>query len=288
VNDTPTETEVTSPSGLDLLRVPFPEDQISKLPRVSCKACRDRNCTNQDHRYIKCQVCKAWITSAHIHLDYVGHAEITDRLLNADPHWYWEPLAVDERGLPAFDRFGGLWIKLTVCGVTRLGYGDAKGKEPGGDAIKEAIGDALRNAAMRFGAGLDLWAKSDLHAREADAEQEPERPAQQQRQQQARPPRQGAVQRTRGPAPGDEQWQTPPPTPEPPELPDPTKDYKGWLDAVSKAMTEATDQATLGVLRALIKKQVDAGILGGPDREVLVNAYTVRWAELGGNAARAV
>jgi hypothetical protein len=34
--------------------------------------------------------------------------------------------------------------------------------------VKEAIGDALRNAAMRFGAALDLWAKSDL--REAQAE----------------------------------------------------------------------------------------------------------------------
>jgi hypothetical protein len=34
--------------------------------------------------------------------------------------------------------------------------------------VKEAIGDALRNAAMRFGAALDLWAKSDL--REAQTE----------------------------------------------------------------------------------------------------------------------
>ena len=33
----------------------------------------------------------------------------------------------------------------------------------GGDAIKEVIGDALRNAAMRFGAALDLWHKGDLH-----------------------------------------------------------------------------------------------------------------------------
>ena len=61
------------------------------------------------------------------------------------------------------DNFGGMWIKLTVCGVTRLGYGDAQGKE-GGNAIKEAIGDALRNAAMRFGAALELWHKGDLHA----------------------------------------------------------------------------------------------------------------------------
>jgi hypothetical protein len=29
--------------------------------------------------------------------------------------------------------------------------------------VKEAIGDALRNAGMRFGAALDLWHKGDLH-----------------------------------------------------------------------------------------------------------------------------
>jgi hypothetical protein len=96
-------------------------------------------------------------------LSYVGHAALTDRLLDADPHWNWEPLAFSPDGLPLIDVLGGMWIKLTVCGVTRIGYGDAQGKE-GPNAIKEVIGDALRNAAMRFGAALDLWHKGDLHA----------------------------------------------------------------------------------------------------------------------------
>jgi hypothetical protein len=60
-----------------------------------------------------------------------------------------------------------LWIRLTICGVTRLGYGDSQGKR-GGNAVKEAIGDALRNAGMRFGAALDLWHKGDF----ADAQVE--------------------------------------------------------------------------------------------------------------------
>jgi hypothetical protein len=106
------------------------------------------------------------------HLDYVGHAALTDRLLDADPEWSWEPFALTPEGLPALDRNGGLWIKLTVCGVTRPGYGSADGKS-GGDAIKEIIGDALRNAAMRFGAALDLWHKGDLHADEADNDDAP-------------------------------------------------------------------------------------------------------------------
>lgn len=118
--------------GLLKLREPFPPNQISYLPKGGAK------------------------------LAYVGHAALTDRLLDADPEWVWEPLAINTNGLPVMDELGGMWIRLTVCGVTRLGYGHA-GSKTGGDAIKEVIGDALRNAAMRFGAALDLWHKGDLH-----------------------------------------------------------------------------------------------------------------------------
>jgi hypothetical protein len=98
-----------------------------------------------------------------VFLDFVGHAATTDRLLQVDPAWTWEPVAFDERGLPRLDENGGLWIRLTVCGVTRLGYGDSGGKK-GPNAIKEAIGDAIRNSSMRFGVAIDLWAKEDLTA----------------------------------------------------------------------------------------------------------------------------
>lgn len=117
--------------ALAALREPFPPEQIGKLPKGG------------------------------VMLDFVGHAALTARLLSVDPLWSWEPLALDERGLPAFDNAGGLWIKLTVAGMTRLGYGDSGGKQ-GANAVKEAIGDALRNAGMRFGAALDLWSKEDL------------------------------------------------------------------------------------------------------------------------------
>ena len=132
---------MTTETGLALLREPFPEHQISHLPKGG------------------------------VMLAYVGHAALTDRLLTADPTWTWEPLALDERGLPALDDSGGLWIRLTVCGITRIGYGDA-GQKKGGDAMKERIGDALRNAAMRFGAALELWHKGELHAPEPLPEDE--------------------------------------------------------------------------------------------------------------------
>jgi hypothetical protein len=101
------------------------------------------------------------IPKGGIQLDYVGHAALTKRLLETDLEWSWEPFAVGEDGLPKLDDKGGLWIRLTVCGITRIGYGDA-GNSKGTNAVKEAIGDALRNAGMRFGAALDLWHKGDL------------------------------------------------------------------------------------------------------------------------------
>lgn len=147
-------------TGLDLLRVPFPAHHISKLPKPT-KAQTDE-VRNDYKKGERCTVCGGWHHPKVVHLDYVGHAALTDRLLDADHGWSWEPLSIGSDGLPVIDESGGLWIRLTVCGVTRLGYGDAQGKT-GGDAMKERIGDALRNAAMRFGAALDLWHKGDLH-----------------------------------------------------------------------------------------------------------------------------
>jgi hypothetical protein len=140
-----------------LLRSTFPPNVVGKLPRIICPKCRDaRSKACDEHPKSKCRDCGNFITPRHIHLDYVGHAEVTDRLLQADPEWVWEPMALTDAGLPAVDGNGGLWIRLTVAGVTRVGYGHADGKT-GADAVKEAIGDALRNAAMRFGVALDLW-----------------------------------------------------------------------------------------------------------------------------------
>lgn len=147
------------------LREPFPAHHISKLPKESRAQREERE--RDRSKGVSCQLCGGWHHKNAVHLDYVGHAALTDRLLDTDPLWSWEPISFAQDGLPAFDQNGGLWIKLTVCGVTRLGYGNADGKS-GGDAVKEIIGDALRNAAMRFGAALDLWHKGDLHPEESE------------------------------------------------------------------------------------------------------------------------
>lgn len=114
-----------TPENAEALRKPFARSSIGSLPKGGAQ------------------------------LDFVGHAVVTDRLLMVDPAWSWEPFALDANGLPAVDQRGNLWIKLTVCGVTRIGVGDGK-------SSKELIGDALRNAAMRFGVALDLWSKEEL------------------------------------------------------------------------------------------------------------------------------
>lgn len=145
------------------LRTPFKPEQIGKLPRSTCKDCADwkKNCTK--HSKSRCSDCGAWI-GPHIHLDYVGHAAVTDRLLTVDPKWSWEPVAYADNGLPLItnnDTEAELWIRLTVDGVTRLGVGTCtKGSF---EQSKQLISDALRNAAMRFGVALDLWSKEDLH-----------------------------------------------------------------------------------------------------------------------------
>ena len=156
--------------ALKRLREPFPENQISALPKPT-RAQTDE--VKRDFKKgVRCDICGQWHHPNVQHLSYVGHAALTDRLLDVDPLWSWEPLAFDETGLPAIDRDGGLWIRLTVAGMTRIGYGDAPGKI-GGDAMKERIGDALRNAGIRFGCALDLWHKGDLHAHENGNEAAP-------------------------------------------------------------------------------------------------------------------
>ena len=97
-------------------------------------------------------------------LDFLGHGNATRALIEADPLWHWRPMAQDENGLPKFDldKNGepvGLWIVLTLHGKSLPGYGSVEARKT--EKVKELIGDAIRNAAMRFGLALALWIKDD-------------------------------------------------------------------------------------------------------------------------------
>ena len=113
-------------------------------------------------------------------LDYVGHAEITRILIEIDPEWTWEPVAW-EAGRPATHLQMGkmkkrdgtiieiptvsMWGRLTLLGVTRPAVGSVEAHKA--ELDKELVSDFLRNAAMRFGISLALWAKGPAPQRRA-------------------------------------------------------------------------------------------------------------------------
>jgi hypothetical protein len=157
---------------LELLKAPFPADELEKLPKQIKRNDDDRGRCEDTPRGRQYSAdgyfCGGWHAYS-LHLDYVGHAGITDRLNEVDPLWSWEPFALTDHGTPLFCD-GGMWGKLTVLGMTRIGFGDA-GNKTGPNAVKEIIGDFIRNAAMRFGVGTYLWSKSDAALAKKRAEE---------------------------------------------------------------------------------------------------------------------
>jgi hypothetical protein len=113
-----------------------------------------------------------------IELRYLSHIWVRKAFQDADPDWYWEPMGYDDRGQPVIERDSqgqpvGFWIWLHLLGTKMPGYGSV---EPGKrDAIKELIGDALRNAGMRL-VGGSLWVK-DKPKRKAPAKKKEPLPA---------------------------------------------------------------------------------------------------------------
>lgn len=124
-------------------------------------------------------------------MSYISHGLITERLNEADPDWVSEVIEVftytDAQGVL---HCAGVTLSLTVGGITRQEAGGPQRPTIFADEIKNALSDALKRAAMRFGVALEMW--EELIDAEYDedvtlAEQEPvQRHAQPQRQQQAR------------------------------------------------------------------------------------------------------
>lgn len=116
-------------------------------------------------------------------LDYVDHATVTRMLIDVDPLWTWHPMGTDMNGAPIVDcddagNPRALWIYLEVHGkrIPAVGTIERPGAKNYGDTLKELIGDALRNGALRFGICGSLWARSNWD--DATAEPEPETPQQ--------------------------------------------------------------------------------------------------------------
>jgi len=106
----------------DWLRKPFKPEQIGRIPASKGRPA----------------------------LDFVGHAAVTDRLNRIAPDWTYTVDNMSSIG-------DQVWIRgtMTIGGVSRPEFGD--GADP-----KEAIGNFIRRAAMRFGVALDLWSRQEL------------------------------------------------------------------------------------------------------------------------------
>jgi hypothetical protein len=163
---------------------------------------------DRKHVKKKCEDCGNNITTAHFHTSYVGHAHITRRLLDVDPRWSWEPMGRDipddvmvaaiqaaatlgnpgliDLVLQAYppklvkldDGSHVLWGRLIIHdenGEEHVmpGVGDAVGKAWGPKALKEVIGDMLRNAGMREGMGLRMWMKENAEQVKRERDQAP-------------------------------------------------------------------------------------------------------------------
>ena len=115
------------------------------------------------------------LPKAGMQLRYLSHVWVSRAFSEIDPEWTWAPMSYDDAGQPVLERDSqgqpvGMWITLTICGTTIPGYGSV---DPGKrDAIKELIGDALRNAGMRRGVAGSLWTK-EKPSKKAPRKKEP-------------------------------------------------------------------------------------------------------------------
>jgi hypothetical protein len=118
-----------------------------------------------------------------LELDYVDHATVTRMLIDIDPLWTWCPMGYTDAGGPLIDvdengNPRALWINMRVCGrsIPAVGTIERPGSKNYGDALKELIGDAIRNGAMRFGVCGGLWARGKWDNPQSPASSAPSDP----------------------------------------------------------------------------------------------------------------
>lgn len=163
------------------LMADFADEALGHKPATWCKACTEITRQNRypsacdKHTVSRCPKCQTKITEAHVCLTFVGHADVRARLCEIDPEWTWEPFEFPGTGSLILSADGspvGLWIHLIVGGVRKPGYGSCEKGKP--EAVKELIGDALRNAGLSFGIAWKLWAKGERTGGDAEAHGAPE------------------------------------------------------------------------------------------------------------------
>ncbi len=107
--------DITQIDNLKALRAPIDAKDVEKLPRYA----GPRGTPKKDRKYADCEVCGKNHVVPAVHLDYLGHAGTTERLLSVDPLWNWEPCATEDDGRPKFERTSeGLLDALRILSKT--------------------------------------------------------------------------------------------------------------------------------------------------------------------------
>ena len=96
-------------------------------------------------------------------LPYVSHGLVTKRLNEVCPGWSTRVVEMhtfmDGNGRL---QCAGVTLELTVPGVgSRVEFGTAERPQGFGKDAKNAMSDALKRCAMRFGVAIDLWESAD-------------------------------------------------------------------------------------------------------------------------------
>ncbi len=97
---------------------------------------------------------------------YISHGLVTERLNEVDPGWSWRVLQTFTYTKDEKDKQGqiaervhceGVLIEMTVGGVTRVEAGGPQRQDGFANELKNALSDALKRGAMRFGVALSMW-----------------------------------------------------------------------------------------------------------------------------------
>lgn len=94
---------------------------------------------------------------------YISHGLVTKRLNDVCPGWTSRLVEmhayVDGNGVL---QCAGVTLELTIPGVgSRVEFGTSANRNGFGADAKNAMSDALKRCAMRFGVAIDLWEKMD-------------------------------------------------------------------------------------------------------------------------------
>lgn len=123
-------------------------------------------------------------------MPYVSHGSVTKRLNAVAPGWSSRVVEVHSYVKPASGLLecAAVTLELTIPGVgSRQEVGTANQPRNFGDDLKNAMSDALKRCAMRFGVAIDLWESADEADEDAYPAQDTPRAAQTQQRPAQRP-----------------------------------------------------------------------------------------------------